>query len=259
MSGTKKIVYSSMVIIGLLLLLLVTLYPSSSKQIVDFTFQFSKNINSLLLISVTANSILGLLVYRLWIWRNIVNKGTESLVPEKWMSSFEEKYLLLGEAIQAWSQFSKKNYSQIKELSEITNMLNLIIDEKERELSRHRDGFDSHLFRGFLAKFSAIHAAAIKDDRSDSKKKLEEIAWKLEDALEDCGVSVELVKQGDNYPSSGDLCSDNPKLLPNKDPKRSLQVAEILRQAYVLNTRSGRKIVLPAKVIIYEEAKEGIE
>lgn len=261
MSTTRLSFYIIIIAISLFLLALVKLAPTTSYQLIDTVGVFLRGIGVFLrgtdiivFFMGLANAFLALLVYRLWIWRNVISGGKENLIPEKWISSLNENYRSLGKAIQSWSQFSKSNYSQIKELSEITNTLNSILDEKEEELARHRTGFDTHLYKNFLAKFSAIHSAAQKAINANANKNLEEIAWKLEDALEDCGVSIELVREGDDFSTSGDLCSDNPKIIPNNDPEKSLKIAQITRQAYVLNSPGSKTIILPAKVAVYEEA-----
>lgn len=248
-------IYFLILVVSLSLLALVNIAPTASNSLIDTIGRFLKSFDIIILLLGLSNAFLALLVYRLWIWRNVISDGKENLIPEKWISNLNENYRSLGKAIQSWSQFSKSNYSKIKELSEITDTLNSILDEKEEELARHRTGFDTHLYKNFLAKFSAIHATAQKAVNTNDNKDLEEIVWKLEDALEDCGVSIEFVREGDDFSTSGDLCSDNPKIIPNNDPEKNLKIAHISRQAYALNSPGGKRIILPAKVAVYEEAK----
>ncbi|MBF2754067.1 MAG: hypothetical protein ISN29_02240 [Gammaproteobacteria bacterium AqS3] len=108
-----------------------------------------------------------------------------------------------------------------------------------------------------LVKFAALHAYTLKrlpaEDEAESKD-LKNILLRLENTLEDQGVKIRGEDlEGQPYDKLGDLCADNPKVIGNKDPKKSFHVAEVLSPGYLLQTPAGEKVILSARVAVYSE------
>lgn len=206
-----------------------------------------------LVFSLLVNVLIILLFFQQIRWRKNIFNGQEVLMPEQWVNSLSDRMMRVFNALDQLGEFSKANYKNINEISEISQTLNNVIDSKEEEIKRFRKGYDEYIYHKFLSKFinitDAVNRLAQKD--SVTRDDFENIHFRLTDALEDCRVSVKFIEVGSLYSDLGDLVEDNPKTISTENENQNLRVAEVMRPAYLVSSSEGSKVVLPAKVSIY--------
>lgn len=217
---------------------------------------------TIVILSISTLIAVGISFY-LYKWRRILLANPNSVVPEEWA-----KYLQgVGEGVTQLSSIMDANLTRVSQESRlnterIENMtktymeLQEVLDEKDKEIARFRDGYDAEIFRRFIGRFARVDQA-LEDlilDGGESEE-LSLIKRLLEDAFEECGVEKTSPNIGEDYRTVSGV-SDNPKLQHTNDPSLEFQIVEVIKCGYDLNTGVERKSIIPSKVKIYKYVEE---
>lgn len=201
--------------------------------------------------------------FYLYKWRRILLANPNSVVPEEWAKYLQgvgEGVTRLSSSLDAnlsrISQESRYNTERISNMTETYMELQGALDEKDKEISRLKEGYDAEIFRKFIGRFARVDQA-LEDLIADSIKKEELLLIKrlLEDAFEECGVVRHSPNIGDDYRVVSGV-SDNPKTKLTADPELDFKIAEIIEYGYELNTGFEKKSLIPSKVRIYKFKEE---
>lgn len=217
---------------------------------------------TIVILSISTLIAVGISFY-LYKWRRILLANPNSVVPEEWA-----KYLqgvgegvthlssIMDENLIRVSQESRLNTERIENMTKTYMELQEVLDEKDKEISRFKDGYDAEIFRRFIGRFARVDQA-LEDLISDGgeSEELSLIKRLLEDAFEECGVEKTSPNIGDDYRTVGGV-SDNPKLQRTNDPSLEFQIVEVIECGYELNTGVERKSIIPSKVKIYKYVEE---
>jgi len=199
------------------------------------------------------------ITFYLYRWRKILLSNPNTVVPEEWAKFLQD----VGKNLHLLSDIVENNLKQVANASvnqtaKISNMtdtymeLQNALDEKDKEISRLKGGYDAEIFRRFIVRFVRIEQALddfIIDD-SDSEEYLQ-LKRLFEDAFEECGVTKNSPSVGDDYRTAKGV-SDNPKTEATDDPELEFKISEIIESGYDLNTGTGSRTIIPSRVRIYK-------
>jgi molecular chaperone GrpE (heat shock protein) len=184
-------------------------------------------------------------------------------VPEEWAKYLQgvgEGVTQLSSVMDAnlnrVSQESRLNTERIENMTKTYMELQEVLDEKDKEIARFKDGYDAEIFRRFIGRFARVDQA-LEDlilDGGESEE-LSLIKRLLEDAFEECGVEKTSPNIGEDYRTVSGV-SDNPKIQHTNDPSLEFQIVEVIECGYELNTSVERKSIIPSKVKIYKYVEE---
>ncbi len=135
----------------------------------------------------------------------------------------------------------------------LSDTLRKLLEVREADIARLRQGSDAAILRRFLTRFIKVHQAAVDivSDGEASVKDVELLRDLLADALEASGVTAFNPSLGADYRTAAGV-DDSPKLVPNTDPSRDFRIATIVRAGYQLETAEGPTTLMPAKVRVYQ-------
>lgn len=223
------------------------------------TSETSSIVILVLCLSVAANLMLAAIALYFFRWRTLVVNDQNTLMPERWVTGFVSSIDKLGDVIQQLTQFSASNRSNINNIAEILDTLQRSLDDKDQEIKRYKRGYDSHLYKKFISKFVLISETLrqILDKDEFSKSEGENIHFRLQDALDDCGVTTKEIEAGLDYINLGSLVTDNPRLIEAEDSSQAFKVAECLRPAFILSTAGDDQVIIPAKITVYSYSQGG--
>jgi len=233
---------------------------------------------NILLVLLSLTTLLSISVsFWLYRWRRIATSGREIVVPEIFAQQLQSIYASInysnskvGDAItqqrdKVDQQSSVVNQSRnslallgenIKEMIEVHMKLQSVIDQKENEIERYKQGYDAKIFHDFLLRFTIVDQVFkdyIRDDKTnkDVKDALEDIREVMEDALAECGVESFSPEIGDDYRSVEGV-ADNPKKIDTDNEDQHYSIKEVIDEGYRRETDGGDyKIITEARVSIY--------
>lgn len=218
---------------------------------------YSSTVIGILGLSLIVNIILAATALALFRWRKLIVNDQQTLMPESWVKTFASSINKLGESVGQLSSFSASNRTKISDLAEILDTLQRSLDVKDQEIKRYKQGYDAHLYKRFLSKFilttEALRQSLEKDELV--KSDYESILFRLEDAIEDCGVIVHDIEIGSDYRELGGLVMDNPPLVSTEDASQVFKVASLVRSAYILSSGGDDQVIIPAKITVYSDSK----
>lgn len=217
---------------------------------------------TIVILSISTLIAVGISFY-LYKWRRILLANPNSVVPEEWAKYLQsvgdrvtQLSSIMDENLIRVSQESRLNTERIENMTKTYMELQEVLDEKDKEIARFKDGYDAEIFRRFIGRFARVDQA-LEDLISDGgeSEELSLIKRLLEDAFEECGVEKTSPNIGDDYRTVGGV-SDNPKLQRTNDPSLEFQIVEVIECGYELNTGVERKSIIPSKVRIYKYVEE---
>lgn len=222
-------------------------------QAAEESAQSNGIINYVVMISLIINIILAFTAFTLFRWRKLVVNDEKTLMPEQWVNSFGSEIVNLSQVVGQLVNGSSSNSKKLNDLGEILETFNRSLDDKDKEIKRYKQGYDAYIYKRFVRKFILI-TASLKDllDKGEpGKVDLEAIHFRLEDALEDCGIEIRDIELGSDYRKLGDLAEDNPQSCPTDNEDQHFKVAEVIRPAYVIANEDRSNVIIPAKVKVY--------
>ena len=144
----------------------------------------------------------------------------------------------------------------ISEMNQTFMTLKANLDQKDKEISRLKDGYDATIFRGFILRFTRVDKV-LKENLRDKKYSLhglEDIQIQMEDALAECSIEIFSPALGADFKTSEGV-ADNPKQIDTTDKNKNLTVAEVLQPGYRRRLPDSNdddfQIITEAKVAIY--------
>jgi len=211
-------------------------------------------------IAIIVSTLVSFYLYR---WRKILISQPNSVVPEEWskylsgvgaglndLSNKNEKYLQM--LIKSNSDLGRR----VSSMTDTYMELHSVLDEKDKEIKRLKSGYDSEIFRKYIARFARIEQALldIMEDEPGNAN-LEMLDRLFEDAFAECGVEKHEPKLGSDYRSVNGV-SDNPKMELTSDPSLEFKISEVIEVGYELIMGDYSKTIIPSKVRVYKFDKE---
>lgn len=244
-----------------------TQVPPSYQSIFDSPSARTLNNSVYLYIAITILSISTLIAvgvsFYLYKWRRIILAKPNSVVPEEWakyLQSVGENVAKLSSAIDInLTRVNNESRLHSERIESMTNTyleLQGVLDEKDKEINRFKDGYDAEIFRKFIGRFARVDQA-LEDliAESTDTEDLSLLRRLLEDAFEECGVERSYPNVGDDYRTVYGV-SDNPKVKHTNDSSLEFRIAEVIECGYELNAGIERKSIIPSKVKIYKHVEE---
>lgn len=230
------------------------------KQAKTDNFNYYQILLILLIISVVAlaSTFSAFYLYR---WRRLLSEksGKEILLPEQFnelMSGFKKLidkntagFNTLGNDLR--DQRASSN-EKIDKMIEIFMTFQKAIDEKETEIKRLKEGYDSEIKRKFLLKF--IKISQLVNEGTLNKESLERIKLRFEYALDDCEVESFRPEEGTD---SHNYESKELELVTIVKPEKKedeFKIIEIFEEGYRFRISDNKfELISPSKVKIYGE------
>lgn len=147
--------------------------------------------------------------------------------------------------------------NNISEINDVLKTYLKLLDEKDREIKRFKNGYDTYLYQKFLSRFIRVDTmiSDLRDDGEISINDLENVQDLMRDSLEECGVVTFSVPSGADYRKVRDV-EDNPEIETTDDPNLDYQVKSTLRPGYKIVSSGNEQTIQKAKVIIYRNPQE---
>ena len=203
----------------------------------------------------------------LYRWRKVVTAGKDIVVPEVFASqvngivqavssSSSELGTVVNQQSGIVNQFSDslKNLDEsIKGMIDTYMSLQTALNQKDEEIARFKDGYDSKIFHNFLLRFTRVDQVIqeyLKDEKIDLDG-LKDIHEVMEDALEECGVELFSPNIGESYLDL-DGIAGNPKKIDTKDENQNLTICEVIKAGYRRKLPNSKfEVITQAKVSIF--------
>jgi molecular chaperone GrpE (heat shock protein) len=206
-----------------------------------------------------------LLSIHLYRWRKISLSKPDTLVPKEWEKVLNQVSLTVKQnQLQSIDARSKSQYlhEEVYKNSEKTleafMSLHKAMDEKDKEIERLKQGYDSYIYKKFLKRFLKTYIAA-KDmlEEDPTNASLKEAQDMLSDALQECDVEEFEPRIGDDVRHAKGI-ADGPRIIDTADLAKDFAIAEIIDHGYWVRGDTTTLVILEAKVKIYRMKKEVI-
>ena len=236
--------------------------PDSTSPHVSIADESGMNNNALyitLIVLAIATLISSSICFYLYRWRKVLLSRPELLVPEQWGQYLKS----LGDRIDGLENFANSkldlvvsttdsNQKNINAIASTFSSLHDSLDEKDAEIRRHKEGYDSKVFKKYLLKFIKVnqYIGELIEDGDVDLNSVQNMKCSFEDALEECGVESFMPEIGEDYRRAVGV-SDNPRSIATDKQEDDFKIAEIISAGYKLTGLEDDKIVLPAKVKIF--------
>lgn len=207
-------------------------------------------------IAMLISSAISFYLYR---WRKILLSNPHMVVPEQlgeWTGSLTKHVHRFTEAVSTnlneSARLGQQTKQGISDLSETFMTMQQALDEREREIQRLKRGYDSEIFRKFVARFIRVDQAVEDFQRSGSADEagLDQIRRLLEDAFSECNVECFQPELGSDYREAVGV-ADQPKTAKAESPEDDFKIAEILESGYLIRSAENSEVIKPSKVRIY--------
>lgn len=200
----------------------------------------------------------------LYRWRLKINL-TGSLVPEEWGQIISEAVHAISkntviiernrELNEKLANFitgkSTETRAEIKSVKEMLLTFQQSLDEKDIEIKRLKEGYDTKILHGNLSNLAALHeksSTLLSHDQSN--KSLGNFIVLLEDSLESSGVSIAFPETGVDFALWSDFIEIVGTTSSEEDNISKGQITEVLSPYYLI--RGGeRQIILSKSKIKY--------
>jgi len=240
-----------------------------SSQVYEQSEARSNEGNQYLLIIILGLISLISLSTTFWLyrWRRVVVAGKDIVVPETFAKqvngivqavhgSSSELGKVINQQSGAVNQFSdslKSLDENIKGMIDTYMSLQAALDQKDEEIARFKDGYDSKIFHNFLLRFTRVDRVIQEylEDKKIDLDGLKDIREVMEDALEECGVELFSPNTGESYLDL-DGIAGNPKKIDTKDESQNLTICEVIKIGYRRKLPNANfEIITQAKVSIF--------
>ena len=244
--------------------------PSStiSANIEDSSKEISTNsisVNPLLmiitlmafLVSVTSMILLLTILFK----KKIVVGDEVFLVPDeiaKKIKLLDSHISNLRQNIYSWDEKSdsvtKETSNAINDIKSVLNTYLKVLDEKDGEIRKYKDGYNSYLYEKFILRFIRIDRdlAEIHESGHVDLEDINQLKILMKHALSECGVELFEPPIGKNYNDTKGV-ADNPKISETEDEDKDFLIKEIIQPGYRQNNGDSQKDIVPAKVVIFRK------
>lgn len=197
--------------------------------------------------------------FYLYRWRKILLSNPHVVIPEQqgeWFKTMTQQVVNLTHAIsssiEAFGQQTRETHQGVSNLTETFMTMQQALDEREREIQRLKRGYDSDIFRKFVARFIRVDQAVEDFQRMGSANEsgLDQIRRLLSDSFAECNVECFQPDVGSDYREAFGV-ADNPKTVDAESADDDFKIAEILESGYLIRSAENTEVIQPAKVRIY--------
>ena len=215
------------------------------------------------IISLSATTFLAVLVsFYLYRWRKVLIASQDVLLPEelaKAINGLSEAFQKLYVENQSFGEASNSNAVKItdgvKMLGRSLLTFQKSLEEKDQEIARFKQGYDTNILKRNLVGFSRL--SLFIDGVEDETPEIRNIRLLLEDALEDSGVEKFFPEIGANFKSAVGV-EDRPKVEGVDDPSLDMKIIGGERPGFCLGQGGNPSalVILKARVIVGRYEKE---
>lgn len=207
--------------------------------------------------------------FYLYRWRRILlAEHPNALVPEEWGAELKSNRKATQDLIASYNQntqsssdFLNQHSDAVRQMTETFMTFKKSLDEKDAEIERLRQGYDSHVYRQFLNRFIRVHQSLLDytSETDVSVSDIRNLSLLFEDAMEESGVALFEPEVGDDIRGLGDRVAENPKILETTDASAHLTIAEVNAPGYEIVNGEQPVVLIPAQVTVYRSSNTGEE
>lgn len=215
------------------------------------------------IISLSATTFLAVLIsFYLYRWRKVLIASQDVLLPEELAKAFNglsEAFVKLYEENKSLGEASNSNTIKItdgvKMLGRSLLTFQKSLEEKDQEISRFKEGYDTSILKRNLVGFARL--SLFIDGIENETPEVRNIRLLLEDALEECGVEKFFPEIGANFKSAVGV-EDRPKVEGVDDPGLDMKIIGVERPGFRLSQGGNPSalVILKARVIVGRHEKE---
>ena len=213
----------------------------------------------IILLSI-ATIISTVIAYYLYKWRIVVREANmQIMVPEsfdskmkKFESGFDKLATYLIQNQNTVNNSAVASSEKMDEMMQAYLSLQQVIDKKEEEIKRLREGYDTKIFKSFLSSFIKVDLA-MRDVMRQKDEKIEDLEYIytiLQDALEECGVTLYNPKIGESIRNLVGI-RENPVQITTDYKEKEYTIVEVIDLGYMINSGETTEIIKPARVKVY--------
>ena len=153
-------------------------------------------------------------------------------------------------------------HAKLDETLRSFSTLKKTLDEKDRDIRQLRKGIDAEIYKGMIKKFIRLEEVfhqeidALSEDETKTKEVLSDMCEILQDTFFDCGVEEFSPEVGESIIDAFGT-SDNYERIKIDDSSLHLQIAEVKRSGYFLNSANGRECLKKSEVKVFINMKNG--
>lgn len=247
--------------------------PNQNANLDNYDFISASKINFFLaiitLVSVLAAGASSVVAYKFYHWRQTIDV-TGALTPERWGeylkdvgSSVKENSSVVhliaeavNEHISAIQKVHQTNLHGTKQISEETKALKEMLlafqtslDEKDKEISRLKEGYDFKILKNTLAQLVTLHAQCLElMGKNPENKQMSNFELLIRDSIENAGVEI-------GTPAKGELFSDFSDLVEvighTSNPESGLkkgQISEVYSYYYAFKGSVSKTVLKKSKI-----------
>lgn len=221
------------------------------------------------LVSVLVAGASSFVAYKFYYWRRTIDT-TGSLTPESWgeylksvgnviQVSSKDVGVAVHDNISTMQKVHKaalENTSQIsKETNEIKEMLLTFqssLDEKDREISRLREGYDFQILKNMLIQLATLHSQFLELGwKNPDNKLMFNCEILIRDLMENAGVEIGAPKKGELFSDYPDLVEVVGHTSSNGAGTEKGQISTAHSNYYIFEGPASRAVLKKAKITYY--------
>jgi molecular chaperone GrpE (heat shock protein) len=157
------------------------------------------------------------------------------------------------------SGYVGQSESQARDLQQSFLTLQGNLDERDKEISRLRRGYDQAILSSFLQRFLRVEDAmsGVLAESAVERSDVEALRELLDDALAETGLESFSPKIGEEYGSAIGV-GDRPKQRRTLDQSQHRRILEVTKPGYRVSTPDGYRVVREARVVVgvFEQDEE---
>lgn len=198
--------------------------------------------------------------FYLYKWRRTLIGNQAVVMPENWLKeiikSGEHLAVLsnyLQQSTQALADASQATDAKVGKIGQTYLELQKVLDAKDAEIKRLREGYDLRIYRSYILRFARIERLLVELEPNELSESKAMLLRMFEDAFEECDLTKYQPEVGADYRNEKGV-ADNPLVEYTLDEERVYEIIEIVEQGYSSN-ESG-EVLIPAKVKILQLERE---
>ena len=220
---------------------------------------------TLLTLSTTLNILMILGFIYAMRWRKAVGDNTLSIVPNELINLIANNKSKMEILLNEFKNIKKENTEPIKNTEKYLNILSESVAEKDKDINRLKEGYDTKIFKNFLNRFLRVYQIVEDDLRSYEENNknninnkvinlLSELKVDLTEAFLDCGLKEFSPKVGDSYRDAVGV-QENPILVDTEKEKEDMKISEIKSKGFKTTGNEREEIIKPSIVSVYRYKK----
>jgi len=209
-----------------------------------------------LLLSLCVNVMLVLWLAK---WRRLTSTDLQ-IIPSDLISTIEKHNTSFQQLTSTVAKGSERYLASSAELLQAFKSLQTALDEKDAEIKRLKQGYDTELFRRFLRRFIRLDKAFCEDisdlpplDEKE-RKTLEHLRALLRDALDECGVIEFQPEVGASVRGIFGV-DDSYEVRSPERPDQELTIAEVLEPGLKIDAPNGPICLKEARVVVFSTSR----